>query len=593
MTPISYAMPCAASCILSDQSPHMFALPSLELAELSQLSRAKMERRYTTRHIQPSHVLTDTTDSLQFHVAMREPRLQTLNACINASRVGIPVHPRRMDEQTLDRFGVLGLETCQRQPEEEAKGNGRREKGRGMDEEVNQTRSLPLEATSSQIFLQTSRQKNPNHTISSQPLPIKTLGPVQKARSQDKDGITRDMIPHKLWYQSSQSFVTPSQGSNILHHQSSQGFNLSSGVSVQPQHTRLRPKAPPFIPQRLPSKSEQLDIKSLAHDQKTSLSVFHYRGHFPHRVNKAYRFTKAAPADSILPVRPKCWASLPLPSTQAFSPSSTNSQDRDWKDKKWHNKQSVAQKQDLIQKRNNSDELIHLPAPEPTKAYLANANAVATHLNLPQSLLLILDLNGTLLYRTTKATSYVPRTGLEKFLDYCFADHSVLIWSSARPHNVAGVCEKLFTPVQRELLLGQWGRDTLGLTSKQYHQRVQVYKCLEIVWNNAAIQSRHPDFPKGGRWGQHNTVLIDDSAMKAAAQPFNHIEVPEFVSAKNPAEARREVLKQVILKLEEMRFWNDVSALMRAQRAGKGCGNEQDTLPLDMTGSLLQSGTTA
>ena len=62
------------------------------------------------------------------------------------------------------------------------------------------------------------------------------------------------------------------------------------------------------------------------------------------------------------------------------------------------------------------------------------------------------------------------------------------------------------------MLLGQWGRDTLGLTSAQYEERVQVYKCLDRVWGNADLQHWHPGFEMGQIWGQHNTVLIDGTA---------------------------------------------------------------------------------
>lgn len=223
-----------------------------------------------------------------------------------------------------------------------------------------------------------------------------------------------------------------------------------------------------------------------------------------------------------------------------------------------------------MHKLKNSDELLHIPSPEPTEPYLAKADTPAICLSTPKSLLLVLDLNGTLLFRTTMATHYVPRPGLGEFLDYCFANHSVLIWSSARPRNVVGMCKKVFTPVQQSLLLGQWGRDTLGLSPEQYQQRVQVYKNLDTVWSNPEIQSRHPSSATGGRWGQEDTVIIDDSALKAAAQPFNLVQVPEFVRSDDSVQVARGVLEQVKSKLEELRAWDNVSAMIRAQQAGDG-----------------------
>ena len=104
----------------------------------------------------------------------------------------------------------------------------------------------------------------------------------------------------------------------------------------------------------------------------------------------------------------------------------------------------------------------------------------------------------------------------------------------------------------------------LGLTSTQYKERVQVYKRLDRIWDNENLQRLHPDSKLGERWGQHNTVLIDDSVLKATAQPFNHVEVPEFVRGGSEKEGRgRDVLGQVVGYLEEARKWNDISGFVR------------------------------
>ena len=112
------------------------------------------------------------------------------------------------------------------------------------------------------------------------------------------------------------------------------------------------------------------------------------------------------------------------------------------------------------------------------------------------------------------------------------------------------------------MLLGAWGRDTLGLTSAQYKARVQVYKRLDRIWGRESLQHAHPDFEAG--WGPHNTLLIDDSALKASAQPFNHVEVPEFLPGGGENEANgRDVLGQVVCYLEEARKWSNVSGFVR------------------------------
>ena len=100
-------------------------------------------------------------------------------------------------------------------------------------------------------------------------------------------------------------------------------------------------------------------------------------------------------------------------------------------------------------------------------------------------------------------------------------------------------------------------------------QHVQVYKCLDRIWDDQTVQESHPGFKKGERWGQHNTLLVDDSVLKASAQPFNHIEVPEFVSGSEEEENHgggKPILVQVVEYLEAARRWNDVSGFVRVQR---------------------------
>lgn len=139
----------------------------------------------------------------------------------------------------------------------------------------------------------------------------------------------------------------------------------------------------------------------------------------------------------------------------------------------------------------------------------------------------------------------------------------MMVWSSAAPNNVKGVCEKLFNREQRKRVVAEWARNTLDLSKDDYRQKVQVYKQLTKIWNNNFIQSAHPQYQNKGRWDQTNTVLIDDSIEKVSAHPHNHIEVPEFIS-QNRDKIRKKVdavvLKQVLDYLEELRTWDNVSS---------------------------------
>lgn len=206
-----------------------------------------------------------------------------------------------------------------------------------------------------------------------------------------------------------------------------------------------------------------------------------------------------------------------------------------------------------------------LPPPTPSPLYLSQANLEPAPLSKSQRLLLVLDLNGTLLYRPRCSSSYRARPSLEPFLSYCLAQHSVLIWSSATAPNVATICSRIFTSTQQQQLLGEWGRDTLDLTTEQYYSKCQVYKRLERIWDGRALRDSHPSrcCDDDEKWSQKNTLLLDDSAVKGQAQPYNLVELPEFTRTGETDQGGKEVLGQVVAYLEEARQWADISAFVR------------------------------
>jgi hypothetical protein len=208
------------------------------------------------------------------------------------------------------------------------------------------------------------------------------------------------------------------------------------------------------------------------------------------------------------------------------------------------------------------------PTPTPTEAYLLRSRTASKQLRgtVPQKLLIILDLNGVLLFRSGKKNpkTFTPREHLKEFLTYLFTNHKVMIWSSARPENVTAMCQRIFTEEQREMLVGEWARDKLHLTDDQYDNKVQVYKQLSWVWEDASVQQNATSWKSlQGKWDQSNTVLLDDTALKAAAEPYNLIEVPEFGSDGDNHEDG--VLSQVAGYLEELKYAVNASYFMRTR----------------------------
>ena len=124
------------------------------------------------------------------------------------------------------------------------------------------------------------------------------------------------------------------------------------------------------------------------------------------------------------------------------------------------------------------------------------------------------------------------------------------------------------------MLFGIWARNTLGLTPSEYDSKTQVYKRLDLIWDDRAYAIDHPSVQQGRIWSQKNTLLIDDSIRKANAQPYNHVEVPEFLrnSKETTGEGGKSVLGQVTAYLEEARMWDNVSSFVRERRFGMNQG---------------------
>lgn len=126
-------------------------------------------------------------------------------------------------------------------------------------------------------------------------------------------------------------------------------------------------------------------------------------------------------------------------------------------------------------------------APEPASAeYLAATLLPSNHVNDPSSSrkLLVLDLNGTLLYRPKRRLKFTPgeldvhlrpvrpRPYIPSFREYLFHPSNrewldTMIWSSAQPHSVASMVGHCFPDVKNNFI-GIWARDTFGLAKEEY-----------------------------------------------------------------------------------------------------------------------------
>ncbi|KAJ5669264.1 hypothetical protein N7462_010334 [Penicillium macrosclerotiorum] len=231
--------------------------------------------------------------------------------------------------------------------------------------------------------------------------------------------------------------------------------------------------------------------------------------------------------------------------------------------------------------------------PAPTKEYMEQSSKLPQRSPQKRPLLIILDLNGTLIYRKHRKLppNFARRAGLDHFLDVLTSNYAVMIWSSSKPPTVNAVCEKLFPGDKAKNVVALWGRDKFGLSKVQYNAKLQVYKELRKVWASPEIQAAYPgnaamreapsppknggsrfksqnqnrahpsNLPAGQRWDQTNTILIDDSKLKALSEPFNILEIPEFTN--NPAVDESTLFANVLAKLEVLSRHDDVSKVLR------------------------------
>ncbi|KAL0955369.1 hypothetical protein HGRIS_001618 [Hohenbuehelia grisea] len=196
-------------------------------------------------------------------------------------------------------------------------------------------------------------------------------------------------------------------------------------------------------------------------------------------------------------------------------------------------------------------ETVIMKAPTPKPEYLAIASRKSEMTDNPTAhrKLLILDLNGTLVFRAphpgrshAKPTgprirpSY-PRPYMPSFVEYLLHPKTrswldVMIWSSAQPASVNDMVRRCFGERTKELAL-VWSRDKLGLTADQYRAKVQTLKNLETAWEHG--------FGTNGsqRHSALSTLLVDDSPHKAAFQPFNHVCVTEYAKDLRDADVNR------------------------------------------------------
>lgn len=226
----------------------------------------------------------------------------------------------------------------------------------------------------------------------------------------------------------------------------------------------------------------------------------------------------------------------------------------------------------------------------PTQHYLAQAHQPLVECHAPQPLLLILDLNGALGKRAKGGNrAFSLRPGLKAFMQWLNnptfdesvtvqyghthrnfkSNIKVMIWTSAQQLNCTKMVNTILqhAPEYKAGFIAQWAREKFNLPAQDFNKKVQVYKNLEVIWSDQSIQQSHPHYEYGGCWDQTNTLILDDSEEKAASQPFNLINIPEFDSGRRESELEFQigecVLAQAARYIQHAMHYEDVSTWVR------------------------------
>lgn len=281
-------------------------------------------------------------------------------------------------------------------------------------------------------------------------------------------------------------------------------------------------------------------------------------------------------------------------------------------------------------KRGEKARTDHSGLPEmPRRHYVEQSHQAPANFScsepLPKPLpLLILDLNGTLVYRgarglrsaSDRSRSPILRPYLGCFLQYCLsvqgsqddtekrrqewgewdkksgrtpgkkylphgshfwqtlgkepvlegnARFNVLLWSSAQPANVDLMARAILSPVQAEQLLRVYARDTL-VTKRLYGQKAPSVKDLEIIW--AALNSFSPLSDQQSR---------GESRLFAEARSLEHQQGSKR-DTKTVENELRDLWQSNVVQVP--RVFHDATRSYGAQSDGKGYG-PHNTLLLD------------
>ena len=167
-----------------------------------------------------------------------------------------------------------------------------------------------------------------------------------------------------------------------------------------------------------------------------------------------------------------------------------------------------------------------------------------------REILIVFDLNGTLLFRVKNSSEkkkamlanwYSPhdfsvngtkvyrRQHLHTLMETISTnnDYQYAVWTSAEPKNAVKLAEKLFAGYSKQPL---FVFDRTHCTNAIKGEKTSnVFKNLELIFKSKRLS-------KTWRWSEKNTILVEDTSTKALMHPNNLYLIPSFnVIDRDPA----------------------------------------------------------
>ena len=202
---------------------------------------------------------------------------------------------------------------------------------------------------------------------------------------------------------------------------------------------------------------------------------------------------------------------------------------------------------------------VHPPPPSalppPPSSWLVSPQRLSAAASAPRrEKLLVLDLNGLLVWRTRKKASWsrAPdltagkfyiflRPHVREFLAWCGERFCIVVWSTTQRRNLEPIIQLAFAglPPPRLVLDQQDCTDTgVAHPDEPSGMHMLFLKDLARLWSNPSAVTQ-----LGKQYGPHDTLLLDDSPYKTLANPpHTAIHPKEWLGPSDADSARNNAL---------------------------------------------------